>query len=96
MDDGTNYDRLCALFRVLGDPTRAKILLILEKEELCVNCITSRMGVTMSAVSHQLRILRDIGLVRASRSGKSIIYSLVDKRILGMMEMAKEILSDET
>ena len=68
-------------FKVLGDPTRLKILYILSKEELCVCEIFTVLGMTQSAVSHQLRILRNMRLVKYRKSGRSVFYSLDDEHI---------------
>lgn len=81
------YD-LSELFKVLGDPTRTKILTVLEIHELCVNDIASALDMTKSAVSHQLRILRQSRLIKARREGKEIIYSLDDNHVSQLFECA--------
>ena len=81
------YD-LAELFKVLGDPTRTKILTALEISELCVNDICEAVGMTKSAVSHQLRVLRSTRLVKARREGKEIYYSLDDNHVVQLFECA--------
>lgn len=68
-------------FKALSDPTRIKILFALEKRELCVCDIAVILNMTQSAISHQLKILRDIDLVRSKRSGKAIFYTLADEHV---------------
>ncbi|HDK82399.1 MAG TPA: ArsR family transcriptional regulator, partial [Nitrospirae bacterium] len=66
-------------FKVLGDPTRVKIVFALSQEELCVCDIAKLLGTTKSAVSHQLRVLRNMRLVRYRKNGKMVYYSLDDE-----------------
>ena len=72
---------LAATFKVLGDPTRTKIIFALSKKVLCVGEISSLLNISQSAVSHQLRVLRDMSLVRLRRDGKTIYYALDDMHI---------------
>ena len=72
---------LADFFRVIGDPTRVKIILILSKGGLCVNEIAHLSGISQPAVSHQLRILKQARLVRCRREGKSIRYRLDDTHV---------------
>lgn len=72
---------LAELFKVLGDGTRMRILLSLFYEEVCVCDLSRMLDMSISAVSHQLRILRQARLVRARRVGKSIFYSLADGHV---------------
>ncbi|MCL4369064.1 MAG: metalloregulator ArsR/SmtB family transcription factor [Actinobacteria bacterium] len=74
-------NRLAATFKVLGDPTRTRIVLALSKNELCVGDIAALLGLSMSAVSHQLRILRNLELVKVRKDGKMVYYSLDDEHI---------------
>ena len=69
------------LFKVLGDETRSKILFVLEQGPLCVTDICECVDMTKSAVSHQLRILKQAKLVKSKRYGKEIIYSLDDYHV---------------
>ena len=75
---------LTEIFRVLGDPTRVRILDALSRSELCVGDLALRLGVTESAVSHQLRLLRNTRIVRARREGRMIFYALDDKHVLAL------------
>lgn len=74
------YD-LAELFKVFGDSTRIKILYVLFEESMCVCDIATTLGMTISAISHQLKILKQAKLVSFKRSGKSIIYSLADDHV---------------
>ncbi len=69
------------LFKVFGDPTRAKIICALTIQELCVCDIAELLGMTLSAVSHQLRILRQSRIIKSRRSGKTVYYRLDDEHI---------------
>ena len=72
---------IAELFKVFGDSTRTKILAALSCSECCVCCLSSVLGMSVSAVSHQLRILRQSKLVKTRRIGKEIYYSLDDEHI---------------
>lgn len=72
---------LAEIFRVMGDSTRLKIIYALSKEELCVHDIALLLGLSVSAVSHQLRILRNVRVVKYRKEGKKVYYSLDDKHI---------------
>jgi DNA-binding transcriptional ArsR family regulator len=73
---------LADTFRVLGDPTRVRILDAISDGELCVCDIATVVGLSESAVSHQLRLLRSMRLVRARRSGRMVFYTLDDHHII--------------
>ncbi len=75
-------------FRVLGDPTRVRILDALRDGELCVNDLATRIGLSESAVSHQLRLLRTMRLVRVRRDGRLAYYAVDDHHILELLEQA--------
>ena len=79
------YD-LAELFKVFGDSTRMGILCALEVGELCVSDISNVLGISISAVSHQLRVLRNSKLVKATKSGKDVIYSLDDDHVSKIIE----------
>jgi len=79
---------LAETFRVLGDPTRVRILDALASGELCVCDISSLVGMSESAVSHQLRLLRHMRLVRARRAGRQAFYSVDDHHILELLRLA--------
>ena len=78
--------RLAELFRVFSDPTRLRILTALGVSELCVCDIAALLGMTVSAISHQLRLLKGAGLVIGRREGKSIVYVLADDHVRVMMQ----------
>lgn len=82
----TLYD-LSELFKVFGDTTRIRILTALIEGELCVQHLARRLEMGQSAVSHQLRVLRTAGLVRPSRSGKTIYYALDDSHVRDIIEI---------
>ncbi len=80
-------EQACGLFRVLSDPTRMKIVLALLQGDLCVYHLTELCGGTQSAISHQLRVLRDNQIVKAKRLGQSVEYSIADAHVKGIVEM---------
>ena len=82
--DPRDVDALTEIFRVLGDPTRVRILDALSREELCVGDLAAQLGASESAVSHQLRLLRNTRVVRARRDGRMIYYALDDKHVLAL------------
>ena len=92
-DEDMLYDA-AELFKVFGDSTRTRILSALFIEELCVCDIAEILGMTKSAVSHQLRTLRQTKIVKARRSGKEIFYSLDDDHISRIYKTAMEHLSE--
>ena len=73
--------RMARTFRALGDPTRAKVVLALSVEELCGSDLARLLATSPSVISHQLRVLRELGLVRARRQGKSLYYALDDAHV---------------
>ena len=77
--------QLAELFKVLGDSTRIRILDVLTREEMCVQDIADRLSMTQSAISHQLRILKQAALVKFRREGKSMYYSLADSHVETIM-----------
>ena len=81
------YD-VAELFKVFGDSTRTKILTALFESETCVCDICNILGMTKSAISHQLRILRQSKLVKARRCGKEVFYSLADSHVKVIFQMA--------
>jgi DNA-binding transcriptional ArsR family regulator len=81
---------LADTFKVLGDTTRVRILDVLSRSELCVCDIARLVGLTESAVSHQLRLLRDTRLVRARRNGRQVFYTLDDDHIVGLFAQGLE------
>ena len=88
-DDEVLYD-LAELFRMFADSTRIKILYALFESELCVGDIASILSLSQSAISHQLRILKDSKLVKFRRDGKIIFYSLDDEHVRNILAMGME------
>jgi len=74
--DHAHVERLARRFHALGDPTRSKLVYALSLGELCVSDLAVALGASLSATSHQLRILKDLDIVRARRSGRSQFYAL--------------------
>jgi ArsR family transcriptional regulator, lead/cadmium/zinc/bismuth-responsive transcriptional repressor len=81
-------EALADTFKVLGDPTRVRILDALSHGELCVCDIASLVGISESAASHQLRLLRGMRLVRPRRSGRQVYYAVDDQHILALLQQA--------
>lgn len=79
--DSSTAVRLSETFKALSDPTRVRIVSLLAKDELCVCDLAAALGMTQSAVSHQLRTLRDLRLVRWRREGRQIFYTLDDEHV---------------
>ena len=86
---------LAELFKVFGDPTRAKILGCLQVRSRCVGEIASALGMSISAVSHQLRVLRAAKLVRGVKEGKEVKYSLDDDHVTKIMECGLSHVKEE-
>ena len=78
------------VFKVLGDLTRLRILRVLMNQEVCVRDIADELGMGQSAVSHQLRILRDARLVQFRRDGKTVYYSLADAHVFTLLDVGLE------
>ena len=76
LQDNAMVERLARNFKALGDPTRSKLVLALTLSELCVSDLAHALGASLSATSHQLRILRDLDMVRVRREGRSQLYTL--------------------
>ena len=85
---------MAELFKMFGDSTRIKILSVLCAGEKCVQEITDATGSSQSAVSHQLRLLKQARLVRSRRNGRQICYSLADDHVKTILGMAKEHLEE--
>ncbi len=80
-------------FKTISEPSRLKILLVLSCGELCVEHITEAVGGNQSAVSHQLKTLKDHRILKCRRSGKQMIYSIADGHIMTMISVAREHLN---
>ena len=88
-DDEVLYE-LADLFRVFGDSTRIKILYALHDSELCVQDLANAVQLSQSAVSHQLRVLKDTKLVRFRRDGKTVYYALDDDHVRSILSLGME------
>lgn len=87
--------RLAELFRLLGDPTRARLLYaLLEAGELCVCDLSDAVEVSDTAVSHALRLLRTAGIVAGRRSGRMIYYRLADAHVRLLLDLSREHLKE--
>ncbi|MBR4081685.1 MAG: winged helix-turn-helix transcriptional regulator [Clostridia bacterium] len=87
--------RLAELFKIFGDGTRVRILYVLLEAEVCVCHLAQALGMTQSAVSHQLRILRQAHLVKTAREGKTIFYSLADDHVATLLRQGMEHVCEE-
>ena len=92
-DEDILFD-LAELFKIFGDSTRIKILFALLESDMSVNDIASELQMTQSAISHQLRILKTNGLVKYTRNGKSLIYSLADNHVTTILNQGIEHISE--
>ena len=88
-DEEVLYD-LAELFKIFGDSTRIKILYVLFESEMCVCDIAQLLGMTQSAISHQLRSLKQSRLVKARREGKTVFYSLADGHVRTILDQGME------
>ena len=87
------YD-LAELFKIFGDTTRIKILYVLSENEMCACDIAALLGMNQSAISHQLRILKQSRLVKFRRDGKSVLYSLADSHVRTVIAQGMEHISE--
>ena len=92
-DEDELFD-LAELFKIFGDSTRVKILFVLLESDMAVNDIANVLKMTQSAISHQLRILKTNGLVKYTRNGKSLIYSLADGHVTTILSQGIEHISE--
>ena len=91
--DENLYD-LAEFFKVFADSTRIKILYVLLKQEMCVCDIAQTLEMTQSAISHQLRILKQMDLVKNRRDGKTIYYSLADAHIVSILNQGMDHINE--
>lgn len=92
-DDEILYD-LAELFKIFGDSTRIKILYVLFESEMCVCDIAQLLNMTQSAISHQLRALKQSKLVKYRREGKTVFYSLADDHVHTIINQGMEHLAE--
>jgi len=88
------FQDMSETFKAIADKTRLKILFALSKEELCVCDLSAVVDMSISLVSHQLRILRDKKLVKYRKEGKSVYYTLDDDHIVQLFEMAHKHITE--
>ncbi len=89
-----DISNMSEFFSLLSDNTRLKIMMCLEISEMCVRCISDALGMSDSAVSHQLRILRESDFVKSRREGKFVYYSLKDNQVQSIIDTAAEHISE--
>ena len=95
MPDETELYDLAELFKVFGDSTRIQILFVLFEAEVCVCDLAKALNMTQSAISHQLRVLKQMSLVKFRRDGKTIFYSLADSHVATIMNQGLEHVTEE-
>lgn len=93
LEESKLYD-LADFFKILGDSTRVKIMWALDINEMCVCDLAVLLNMTKSAISHQLRTLREANLVKFRREGKNVFYSLSDKHVKDILEEGLEHISE--
>ncbi len=86
---------LAELYKIFGDSTRIKILYLLLEEDMCVCDIAAALNMTLSAISHQLRILKGAKLVKFRKEGKSVIYSLADDHVKLILGQGMEHITED-
>ena len=92
-DEDELYD-LAEIFKVFGDSTRIKILYVLFEQEMCVCDIAQLLNMTQSAISHQLKILKQSRLVKNRREGKAVFYSLADSHVKTILSQGMDHISE--
>ena len=90
MPEESELYELADLFKVFGDSTRIKILYVLFENEMCVYDIASILNMTQSAISHQLRVLKQNRLVRFRKEGKTVLYTLADEHVFTILRQGIE------
>ena len=83
-------EQIAELFKGFADTTRVQILSLLAQQELCVNDIAAAVELSQSAISHQLRLLKQMHLIKYRRDGKNILYSLADDHVLTILQTGLE------
>lgn len=95
MPEETELYDLAELFKVFGDSTRIRILFVLFEAEVCVCDLAEALHMTQSAISHQLKILKQNRLVKSRREGKSVFYSLADSHVRSIIAQGREHIEEE-
>ena len=93
--DADLVQALADTFRILGDPTRVRIVDALAQGQLCVHEISDRIGTSESAISHQLRLMRSMRIVRGRREGRCVYYTLDDQHVLDLFQQGLRHVSEE-
>ena len=96
MPEETELYDLAELFKVFGDSTRMRILFVLFEAEVCVCDLAEALNMTQSAISHQLRILKQNKLVKSRREGKSVFYSLADDHVRTIVDQGREHIEEDS
>lgn len=94
LPDDEHFFDLSEFFSVMGDSTRIKILYLLFEGEMCVCDISEKLSMSMSAISHQLRVLKNAHLVKFRKNGKSVLYSLDDEHVKVIINMANQHINE--
>lgn len=94
LPDESTLMQLAELFRIFGDSTRIRILYALFEAEVCVCDLAKLLGMTQSAISHQLRLLKQARLIKSRRDGKTVFYSLADDHVRGLLQLATDHISE--
>ncbi|MBQ8653521.1 MAG: helix-turn-helix transcriptional regulator [Clostridia bacterium] len=95
LPEDETLQRLSELFKAFADGTRIRILYVLLEAEVCVCDLARLLGMTQSAVSHQLRLLRQARLIKSRRDGKTVFYSLADDHVATLLRQGTEHISEE-
>ena len=90
MPEKETMEAIAELFKGFADTTRVQILSLLARQELCVTEIAEKVEISQSAISHQLRLLKQMHLIKFRREGKNILYSLADDHVHTILEMGLE------
>ncbi|HIS59651.1 MAG TPA: helix-turn-helix transcriptional regulator [Candidatus Faecousia faecipullorum] len=95
MPEKDTLEKIADLFKGFADTTRVNILFLLAQEELCVTDIAEKVNLSQSAISHQLRLLKQMQLIKQRREGKNILYSLADDHVKTILQMGLEHVLEE-
>lgn len=90
LDGEGELSKLGSIFKAMGDQNRLKIIYVLSKSQLCVCDIATLLNMTQSSISHHLKVLRDLNLVKFEKRGKLVVYSLDDDHVVKLMEAGLE------
>jgi ArsR family transcriptional regulator len=96
LGDSPPVENLAAIFGILGDPTRMRVLVALGDSELCVTDLAAATGVNRTTISHQLRVLRGHRLVRRRREGKVVYYAVDDDHVMDLVKLASAHVAEVT